>query len=348
MISTRTFSTLALVAALVTPACATDDKESVAEDFSDLATADQKSDAFSNRMKIVGSLEYGQVSAKINYSKTPRFRAFKFAGDVGDKVTVDVRSTNGGDAVAWVLDDSFEIIASNDDAAAGVLDSHMEVTLPEHPSRTHYIVFREYALKNRTFKVELQGVSGASLTACNVDTDCVKVGAGCCRQSFTAVAVGQEQAYRDSLGCDGIFCAAVVPPPTDDVAQCNNNTKQCELVDPLAIRCGGHVINMHTCPDEYVCAGAQLAVDVPGSCRKPCGGLLPTACEANFTCIDNPTDQCDPANGGADCDGICAPKFCGGFGSIACPGDLECIEDTADDCDVNNGGADCGGVCANH
>ncbi|MCP4447992.1 MAG: hypothetical protein GY811_22055 [Myxococcales bacterium] len=38
-------------------------------------------------------------------------------------------------------------------------------------------------------------------------------------------------------------------------------------------------------------------------------------------------------------------KFCGGFANIQCPDGLECIDDPDDDCDVSNGGADCGGIC---
>lgn len=36
---------------------------------------------------------------------------------------------------------------------------------------------------------------------------------------------------------------------------------------------------------------------------------------------------------------------CGGFAGIACPENLKCVDDPSDDCDPNNGGADCGGVC---
>jgi hypothetical protein len=38
--------------------------------------------------------------------------------------------------------------------------------------------------------------------------------------------------------------------------------------------------------------------------------------------------------------------FCGGFAGIACPGAGTCHDDPNDDCDPANGGADCGGVCA--
>jgi hypothetical protein len=36
---------------------------------------------------------------------------------------------------------------------------------------------------------------------------------------------------------------------------------------------------------------------------------------------------------------------CGGFGGFGCPGAGRCIDDPNDDCDPQNGGADCGGIC---
>jgi len=38
-------------------------------------------------------------------------------------------------------------------------------------------------------------------------------------------------------------------------------------------------------------------------------------------------------------------RFCGGFAGIACPGSGSCVDDPSDDCDPERGGADCGGLC---
>ncbi len=43
--------------------------------------------------------------------------------------------------------------------------------------------------------------------------------------------------------------------------------------------------------------------------------------------------------------GACPSVFCGGFAGIPCPGAGQCVDDPSDDCDPENGGADCGGVC---
>ena len=39
-----------------------------------------------------------------------------------------------------------------------------------------------------------------------------------------------------------------------------------------------------------------------------CGGIAGIACPAGQTCVDDPSDGCDPAQGGADCSGICVGK----------------------------------------
>lgn len=306
-------------------------KPEVEEDFSALAQMDQKSDAFSATVKIVGSLDYGQTSAPVSYRNPPKFRAFKFAGDAGDKVTVDVRSPNGGDAVAWVLNDSFQVLAANDDASVDTLDSHIEVTLTANKNpdiRTYYVLFRDYDLRRRAFTVALSGPAADPL-ACQKDSDCTKILGGCCKLGWVAVRSGAEAAYFDALECpDDLICAQYVPNPIDDVAQCNNDTNKCELVDPLNIRCQGFSINPHFCPVGYQCIGEGLAYDVPGVCR--------TACATAADCTE----------GGACVEGFCAPKTCGGLGALECPGELACIDDLTDDCDVDTGGRDCGSVCS--
>jgi hypothetical protein len=37
--------------------------------------------------------------------------------------------------------------------------------------------------------------------------------------------------------------------------------------------------------------------------------------------------------------------FCGGIAGFSCPGSGECVDDPGDDCDPEQGGADCGGLC---
>jgi hypothetical protein len=39
--------------------------------------------------------------------------------------------------------------------------------------------------------------------------------------------------------------------------------------------------------------------------RQMCGGIAGFPCPAGKTCVDDPSDDCDPSRGGADCSGIC-------------------------------------------
>ncbi|HTN92868.1 MAG TPA: hypothetical protein VL242_54745, partial [Sorangium sp.] len=61
---------------------------------------------------------------------------------------------------------------------------------------------------------------------------------------------------------------------------------------------------------------------------ESCGGFLGTGCPEGLECVDDRSDDCDPAHGGADCPGVCVearPTFCGGFAGIECPEGLECV-----------------------
>lgn len=163
----RKFWMAAAVVTAMLGGCA-QEKDPVTDDFSELAGADEKSDIFSTNWRLMGSMSYGQTSASVAYSNPPRYRAFKFAGAAGDKVDVWVRSTNGGDSVAWVLNDAFVIQGSNDDASASNYDSHIVTTLGANREGivTYYVVFRDYDLARANFKVTLRKTGTAG---CNYD-----------------------------------------------------------------------------------------------------------------------------------------------------------------------------------
>ena len=38
---------------------------------------------------------------------------------------------------------------------------------------------------------------------------------------------------------------------------------------------------------------------------QACGGITGAQCPEGKTCVDDPSDTCDPTKGGADCPGIC-------------------------------------------
>ncbi|KAB5566708.1 hypothetical protein GE09DRAFT_744412 [Coniochaeta sp. 2T2.1] len=80
--------------------------------------------------------------------------------------------------------------------------------------------------------------------------------------------------------------------------------------------CGGHRIQQVPCLSHQICiddpykGGCGMACDAPGICVTPdtfCGGFAGIQCKdgRRKMCVDDPRDDCDPENGGADCGGIC-------------------------------------------
>ena len=253
-----------LACSLLLAACS--GKAAVHDDFSDLTGMDEKSDSFSYRMKILGSLSYGDASSSVKYTKSPRYRAYKFAGYEGDKVDFWVRSSDG-DSVAWLLDNSFHVLATNDDADDNTLDSHVVLTLPANDSATHYIVYRDYSLSTSHFSVDL-AVQPYD-TSCAVDDDCTAVDrGGCCPDgSEFAVNTSSTADYAASVAC------TVTPRPLcpqhmindTRAAQCNYDTGHCHMIAPEDIRCGGFTMHPHACPMGYDCHFDGVP-DIPGHC----------------------------------------------------------------------------------
>lgn len=243
--------------ALLAAACSEPKTDPGNEDFSELAgvtgAAEGKSDAF-ERM-IVGSLGYGERSNEVRYRFPPRYRIFKFAADEGDVVDVSVMSEDG-DALAWVLDDSLTALAFNDDAEPGTLDARIQLTIPPHASRTHYIVFREYFHDDARFTVSLDGTPAtpAEEIACGGfrGTGRVDCPAGYeCRGAALAWD-GTGRCYQRCGGFAGFTCSGGLNCVDDPVDDC----------DPAAggADCGGICIaesaptcQLVGCPDGGAC-----------------------------------------------------------------------------------------------
>jgi hypothetical protein len=257
------------LAYLVCFAACAQQKVAVDDDFTSFAGMDQKSDAFSYRMKIVGSLDYGTTSASVKYTSTPRYRAFKFSGHGDDTVDVWVKSSDGGDAVAWVLDNGFHVLASNDDASADTVDAHVTVKLKANASDTHYVVFRDYSTSTAHFTVELAGTPPYDIS-CATDDDCVAVDAGgCCPDGRkAAVNVNATDEYAAAVACENPPAVCPLHVILDRrVAQCNYETHQCAMIDPGDIHCGGFTAHPHQCPASYECMLAVSHPDIPGHCQ---------------------------------------------------------------------------------
>lgn len=86
-----------------------------------------------------------------------------------------------------------------------------------------------------------------------------------------------------------------------------------------------HMVSTCEFREEYACYSAAVCeAQAGGRCgftRSPaliaclagvqgiarCGGFAGLQCATGLTCVDDPTDTCNPATGGADCGGICVP-----------------------------------------
>jgi hypothetical protein len=154
----------------------------------------------------------------------------------------------------------------------------------------------------------------------------------------------------------------------DSVNDCGSNNPCAAVLCPVGSMC---VVVAPPCVPGARCPlqGTCVPQNAPG-----CGGIAGIPCPGAGKCVDDPSDSCDPNNGGADCGGICQclpipcpsnapfnsdpavcacanipppppPVHCGGIAGIQCPGGGRCVDDPSDGCDPNNGGADCGGIC---
>lgn len=159
--STMWSAAAALLLAMGALGACTASKAEVDEDFSDLASVDQKADYFSAKLKLLGTLTDGG-SDRVRYTSNPRFRGYAFTAAEGDQVDVWVKGP-GGDALAWVVDGKFKVIAKNDDASDQTYDSHIVTKLPASgvAGGKYYVIFRDYDMTSHYFTTSLKLQHGA-------------------------------------------------------------------------------------------------------------------------------------------------------------------------------------------
>src|SRR5207302_1638529 len=85
---------------------------------------------------------------------TPAYRAFAFTAAAGDEVDIWVKSTDGGDALAWLVDAKSTTLAKNNDAAPDTKDARIHTTLKS--AGTYDIAFRDLYDDDATFVVSLR------------------------------------------------------------------------------------------------------------------------------------------------------------------------------------------------
>jgi hypothetical protein len=147
MLSMRTLVAFGLVVGLAACAApASKDTDAVASDAAELK---------SSLVQYLGTIADGDTKT-VSYSSPPKYRSYGFSAKGGDTITIDVKSKNGGDAMAWLTTTSYSTVASNDDASSSTLDSKIVYTVPANSAKKSYrIVFRDYDLLAATFSVKL-------------------------------------------------------------------------------------------------------------------------------------------------------------------------------------------------
>ena len=140
---------------------------------------------------------------------------------------------------------------------------------------------------------------------------------------------------------DPDFCGGVAGFPCPAGLECIDDPN--DECDPTmgGADCGGICVPAtDACATVRCRAGTHCEVDASGTAQcvadPPLDPCATVRCARGSVC--QPNEQ-----GGAGC--VPAGPFCGGIAAFMCPGIGECIDDPTDDCSPRTGGADCSGVC---
>ena len=141
-------SSLAVCLFVAAAGCATE----TGEDDDEISTNDDE-------LKLVGIRYLGRIfngeTRTTKFWAPPRYRSYGFDAKGGDDITVEVKSI-GGDAIAYITDSKYNVLAWNDDAERFVFDAKVRYTVPQDkPLETYRIVFADYAATTGTFSVSL-------------------------------------------------------------------------------------------------------------------------------------------------------------------------------------------------
>lgn len=163
----------------------------------------------------LGALHYGE-SAHVDYTGTPRYRAWSFTAAAGDAVEVKATSPTG-DPVLWLTNASFATIEKNDDVASGDRSAAIRRTLTK--AGTYWIVVSEVKRAPAGIDVSLTQTSappgvdagapdatapGPKLDLCpnGTGSDCIRL-TGTCYDAFACPVQGISRNLQAPNG--GLF-----------------------------------------------------------------------------------------------------------------------------------------------
>lgn len=210
--------------------------------FCTLAGVGQAQSFKRSEIRMLGSLDYGQISAAARLTGKPAYSAYAFNGRPGDHIEITVQGQGALQAV--LTDAEFRKLAGG--------SAHFSYTFdPASQPGTNYIVISEAHHRTARFTVELErpsitagsspdagGPDGAvtpEYLACAADADCIAVErAGCCHNGYKdAVNAHLVEQYLAANACqDPHHMCPMFRIVDKRVARCQTSLKRCVLVNP--------------------------------------------------------------------------------------------------------------------